>query len=836
MNLGELDFHSTAANGAIAGPLVIGTGIFGSGTVKYLASSQVPSTTDVTVNNNSTLNLNGFSDTINDLTVTGGLVSLPAGSSLTAAGLTMTGGNINTGTGSTFTLGGDATINDSPGGLTIDGTGSLVLGGSPTTFTVNTTTPAIGLNISVPIGGTGGLTMTGGGTMELSASSANTYTGTTTVNNGTLELNGSNTVAAIPGALVVGDGTDTALVQEKNFSQIASTSDATVNAHGTLDFNGYDDVLGSMTVDGGSVTVGGAFVTLGGGLTMTGGSITTESNGNFRIGTGGVTTDASSTTATISGVLDLGNATQTFTIAKGTTSSGVNLDISATIYDGGVSKTGSGTMALDGSNTYTGGTTVSAGVLQITNSGALSSGSATVSGTGDLQLVGGTNGISVSNNLTLNSSNSPAVEGVSGPNTLSGTITLGQSATIAVNVGSLLVSGIIGDGGSNYALTETGPGTLQLSAANTYGGGTTVTAGTLQVFNAAATGTTGAVTVDNGAVLRDSASTYNLPSGGLTLDAGATLVTVSTAAYTITGGITLAGDATIDVDSTGSLTAGGAIAGSYGLTSGGTGTLILTGTSTYTGATTVSAGNLEVDGAIAGTGVAVAAGATLSGGGSVPAVSFTGGGTIQPGSVDPSTGILTVASGDLTGGSINFVLDGTTAGTGYDQLSVAASGTLALGGAALGVSFGTGFTPAVGDVYHIVAMQASSTHSGTFDWQGQPLADGATLAVGNTVFQIAYNDPSGDITLTALWHIDTWTGGDIGTSNGWSDGLNWQGGAYRRRATPWSSPRASPRPRTTTSRPTPTSTRSRSPTRATPSPAMTSSWMRGSSRATPRAA
>ncbi len=214
------------------------------------------------------------------------------------------------------------------------------------------------------------------------------------------------------------------------------------------------------------------------------------------------------------------------------------------------------------------------------------------------------------------------------------------------------------------------------------------------------------------------------------------------------------------------------------LTSGGTGTLILTGTSsTYSGAITVSAGDLEVDGAIAGTGVAVAAGATLSGGGSVPAVSFTGSGTIQPGSVDPSTGTLTVAGGDLTGGSINFVLDGTNAGTQYDQLSVAASGTLALGGAALGVSFGTGFTPAVGDVYHIVAMQAGSTHSGTFDWQGQALSDGATLTVGNTVFQIAYNDPSGDITLTALWHIDTWTGGDIATSSGWSDGLNWQGGA-----------------------------------------------------------
>ncbi len=364
-----------------------------------------------------------------------------------------------------------------------------------------------------------------------------------------MELNSPNTVAEVPGTLIVGDGTDTALVQEENFSQIASTSDATINANGTLDFNGYDDVIGSMDVNGGSVTVGGAFITLGGGLTMTGGSITTASNGNFRIGTGGVTTDASSTTATISGVLDLGNATQTFTIAKGTTSSGVDLDISATIYDGGVSKSGSGTMALDGSNTYTGGTMVSAGILQITNSGALSSGSATVNGTGDLQLIGGTNGLSVSNDLTLDSSNAPALESVSGPNVLSGPITLDQSATIAVNGATdsldIIDNGIIG----GYALTETGPGTLQLGVDNAYTGGTTVAAGILQVSSTEATGTTtGTVTVESGAALRDSTSTYNLPSGGLTLDAGATLVTISTAAYTITGGITLAGDATIDVE------------------------------------------------------------------------------------------------------------------------------------------------------------------------------------------------------------------------------------------------------------------------------------------------
>src|SRR5262249_43058605 len=117
VGLGELDFDSTAANGAIAGPLKIGTGPVGSAAVKYLASNQVPSSTNMTVfDSQAELDLNGYSDSTNDLRVTGGLVSLPVGSSLTAAELTMICGDVNTGTGSTFTLAGDVTINDSPSG------------------------------------------------------------------------------------------------------------------------------------------------------------------------------------------------------------------------------------------------------------------------------------------------------------------------------------------------------------------------------------------------------------------------------------------------------------------------------------------------------------------------------------------------------------------------------------------------------------------------------------------------------------------------------------------------------------------------------------------------
>jgi autotransporter-associated beta strand protein len=482
--LGELDFDSTAAHGAIGGPLQIGTGPGGSATVKYLASNQLSSTTDVTVSNSqATLDLNGHSDSINNLTVTNGLVSLPAGSSLTVAGLTMTGGDINTGTGSTFSLGGNVTINDSPSGSTIDGTGSLSLGASTRTLTVSATTPAVGLNIAIPITGTGGLTMTGGGTMEFSATSANTYTGTTTVDQGTLLLSDSGG-EAIAGNLIVGDGTHTALVQEQQFTQTdSSNTNITVNTSATFDFNGYDDYLHSMDVEGGTVTAGGAFVTLGGSLTMTGGSVTTASNGNFRLANN-VTINAASTTATIAGVLDLGAATQTFTVAHGTAPSGIDLDVSASIYNGSLIKAGAGTMELDGDNTYTGTTEISAGTLEITAAHALSSNSsgATVDSGATLELSGGF--ITDAIPLTLNGTGvggNGALVNASGSNHYAGNITLGSNASIAVNAGSLWLPGVIS--GTGFGITKLGPNSLLFNggSSNTYTGATIVDQGTLSL-------------------------------------------------------------------------------------------------------------------------------------------------------------------------------------------------------------------------------------------------------------------------------------------------------------------------------------------------------------------
>ena len=273
------------------------------------------------------------------------------------------------------------------------------------------------------------------------------------------------------------------------------------------------------------------------------------------------------------------------------------------------------------------------------------------------------------------------------------------------------------------------------------------------MYSAAATGSAGAVTVDAGALLNIATATYNLPSGGLTLGAGATLYTNSGMAVTINGGITLAGSIGVTVGSTDVLTVSGAIgdgspSGGYGLSSSGRGTLILSGTSTYTGATTVNTGVLEVNGSIAtSSGVSVASGATLDGSGTVPAVTAVGGGTVSAGNA-ASTGILGTGGLSLaTDSTFNVVLGGTTAGTGYDQLNVTGTVNLdsdSLGGSSLNVSFAPGYTPSLGDSFVIVANSGGPIQ-GTFDG----LPEGATIPIGGQNLEITYVGGTGNsIVLT----------------------------------------------------------------------------------------
>ena len=175
---------------------------------------------------------------------------------------------------------------------------------------------------------------------------------------------------------------------------------------------------------------------------------------------------------------------------------------------------------------------------------------------------------------------------------------------------------------------------------------------------------------------------------------------------------TIGSDATIGVTN-GSSTIGTGIGdggNGYGVTVGG-GTLALTATNTYTGTTTVTAGTLEVDGAIlSSSGVTVDSGATLAGSGAVPAVTADSGAIVVPGS--PS-GPATLDTGDLELATGSQFQRCARRHVGRQLRSARrADGTVDLdsdtdGGAALNISFAPGYTPSGGDSFTIIANEGT---------------------------------------------------------------------------------------------------------------------------------
>jgi len=229
----------------------------------------------------------------------------------------------------------------------------------------------------------------------------------------------------------------------------------------------------------------------------------------------------------------------------------------------------------------------------------------------------------------------------------------------------------------------------------------------------------------------------------------------STGSNTFNVPITLPAAMTVTVDnSAATLVLSGAISGSSGLTKSLGGTLDLTAANpSYTGATTVGAGTLLVDGNSSSTAVTVNSGATLGGIGTVGSITATGA-TVNPG--DSAPGIL-IDSGNATLGpdstpansTFTIVLDGTSAGNGtghYSQLQ--AGGTIDLSGVTLSATLGSGFVPTLGSTYTIIDNTGTAAITGTF--QGQ--AEGSTVMISGTPFHISYVGGTGShsVVLTAL--------------------------------------------------------------------------------------
>ena len=335
-----------------------------------------------------------------------------------------------------------ALINSSVTGASLSGTVAL------------NTTSSIGgsgnLTLSGVISGSGiGLTKVGAGNLTLSGGSANTYTGVTTVNEGTLLL--SKSATSIAGDLVIGDGSGTDTVTLTANNQIADTSAVTINLGGVLGLNaGVTDTIGSLTMTGGSVTTGTGTLTLG----------------------GNVTSNASATSATITGNLALG-ATRTFTIADG--AAGDDMSISAIISGAGfgITKEGAGTLTLSGANTYTGKTIINNGTLSIANENRLGANPGAFTAD-QLTLNGGT--LRATATFTMNDANRGITLGSSGG-------IFDVDPTFTLSVANLIA-------GSGY-LIKNGSGTLSLSGTNSFSGFLSVREGNLSIATINNQGTNG---------------------------------------------------------------------------------------------------------------------------------------------------------------------------------------------------------------------------------------------------------------------------------------------------------------------------------------------------------
>jgi len=442
--------------------------------------------------------------------------------------------------------------------------------------------------------------------------------------------------------------------------------------------------IGSIIADGtatGLNKIGGGTLVLTGANTYTG--ATTISAGTLRIGTGGSIAASSAVTLSAAGAtLDIAAAGNSFVrnlagVAGSSVVLGGNLVITSTtdttfagIFSGGgvLFKDGAATLTLTGANTHTSVTNVSGGTL------ALGPGGSIALSRGVVILAGATFDITAAGNQTVQS-----LSGNAG-----GSVVLGAN-TLTVNTANSIFSGVItGSGG----LVKTGTGLQALGGTNTYTGATTIAGGTLLL--------TGSDTIA-------ASSSVTLSASGATLDIGlASNQTVQNLGG-VAGAFVTLGANTLTVASSTDTIFAGVIGGTGGLVKSGTGTLTLTGTSTYSGATALTAGHLTVNGAIARSIVSVTAG-TLAGTGTVGGIVATGG-TVAPGN---SIGTLNVAGNISFAPGTTYEVEIEPAGT-SDRLH--ATGTATLTGGTVSVIKAPGSYTA-GTRYTIVTADAGV--SGTF--------------------------------------------------------------------------------------------------------------------------
>jgi autotransporter-associated beta strand protein len=195
------------------------------------------------------------------------------------------------------------------------------------------------------------------------------------------------------------------------------------------------------------------------------------------------------------------------------------------------------------------------------------------------------------------------------------------------------------------------------------------------------------------------------------------------------------------------VTATGALVGPGGFTKTGSGTLLLQHGDNNVRSVLVSAGRLQINGALSGS--VTVEGGTLSGSGTSGPVFLNVGGTLEPGN---GVGALNTGDVSFAGGTFSLQINGPAAATQYDQLRV--TGDIALN-SATALTLSLGYNPADNvDSFVIVANDGIEpvTGAGLFSYNNIPLPEGAVFTANNQLFRISYAAGVGgnDVVLAAI--------------------------------------------------------------------------------------